>query len=94
MNKKVLMEARELISGFLKNRREELGLSQAKLAEVSGLGIATIKRLEGNKFPPNIETVMVLCHHLRCYFFVSEMESNEEFSKLMRERWTRIADEN
>ena len=38
MNEKVLLEARALISGFLQNRRKELGMTQEQLAELSGNG--------------------------------------------------------
>lgn len=94
MNEKVLLEARNLISGFLKNRREELGLSQAELAEVSGMGIATIKRFESGRFWLNLKQYLILCHHLKCYPFLAEMESNNEFAKMMRERWKRSDEEN
>lgn len=50
MNEKELLKARITISGFLKNRREELGITQTQLAEMTGMGIATIKRFESGKF--------------------------------------------
>jgi transcriptional regulator with XRE-family HTH domain len=94
MNEKVLIEARKLISGFLKNRREELNISQQQLADMSGMGIATIKRFESGRFWLNLKQYLLLCHYLRCYPFLSEMEGKDEFAKIMRERWKRPADEN
>ena len=46
MNESVLNEARNLIAGFLKNRRLELGLSQYDLAERTGLARKTIIAME------------------------------------------------
>lgn len=94
MNEKVLNDARLLISGFLRNRREELEITQQELAEKSGMGIATIKRFESGKFWLNLKQYLILCHHLKCYPFLAEMEGNGEFSKIMRERWQRKGDEN
>jgi transcriptional regulator with XRE-family HTH domain len=64
MNPEVLHQARELIAGFVSNRRREKGLSQAALADITGLGIATIKRLEDAKFWPNMKQFVVICHAL------------------------------
>lgn len=94
MNENVLLEARGLISGFLKNRREELGMSQAALAELSGMGVATIKRFESGKFWLNLKQLLILCHHLDCFFFIEEKEADTDSAKAMRERWKRPKDEN
>lgn len=93
MNDKILNEARLLISGFLRDRREELGITQQELAYNSGMGIATIKRFESGKFWLNLKQYLILCHHLKCYPFVAEMEGNDKFAKIMRERWKRPADQ-
>jgi len=93
MNNKVLLEARVLISGFLKSRREELGMTQEELAVLSGMGIATIKRFESGRFWLNLKQYLLLCHYLRCYPFLAEMEGKDEFAKMMRERWKRPADD-
>lgn len=92
MNEKVLLEARLLISGFLKSRREELGMTQAELADLSGMGIATIKRFESGRFWLNLKQYLILCHHLKCYPFIEEMESDKESARMMRERWKRPND--
>lgn len=94
MNEKVLLEARDLISGFLKSRREELGMTQKELADNSGMGIATIKRFESGKFWLNLKQYLILCHYLKCYPFIEEIESDKEFAKMMRQRWERESDKN
>ena len=94
MNEKVLNEARDMISGFLRDRRNELGISQAELAELTGMGIATIKRFESGKFWINMKQYLILCHHLKCFPFLATLEGDEKFSVMMRERWTRNNDKN
>lgn len=94
MNEQVLEEARKLISAFLKNRREELGITQQELADQSGMGIATIRRFESGKFWFNMRQYLLLCHHLQCYPFIEEIESEKKFAKMMRERWVRTGDKN
>jgi transcriptional regulator with XRE-family HTH domain len=64
MNPEELHQARELIAGFISDRRREKGLSQAALADLTGFGIATIKRLEDAKFWPNMKQFVVICHAL------------------------------
>lgn len=94
MNEKVLLEARTLISGFLRNRREELGITQQDLADASGMGIATIKRFESGKFWLNLKQYLILCHYLKCYPFIEEVESKSELATMMRERWARKGENN
>ena len=43
MDEKKLNESRQQIAAFILNRRNELGITQTQLAEMTGMGIATIK---------------------------------------------------
>jgi len=90
MNENVLLEARQLISGFLKNRRVELEMTQDQLAVLSGMGIATIKRFESGKFWLNLKQYLILCHHLKCYPFLAESDSEYPLAKDMREAMTKV----
>ena len=90
MNELILQEARQLISGFLKNRRTELGMSQDKLAELSGMGIATIRRFESGKFWLNLKQYLILCHHLKCYPLLVESDSEHPLAKDMREAMQKV----
>lgn len=60
MTDKQLSEARLKIAGFIQNRRNELGISQAALADQTGLGIATIKRFESGRFWLNMKQYVIL----------------------------------
>jgi len=50
------MHLAEIIKS-LKKRREELGVTQEHLAELSGVGLRTLKSLEGGKSNPTFETL-------------------------------------
>lgn len=92
MNENVLLEARALISDFLKDRRVELGMSQDKLAELSGMGIATIRRFESGKFWLNMKQYLLLCHHLNCYPFLATKEGDNPMAINMRDAMNKVND--
>jgi ribosome-binding protein aMBF1 (putative translation factor) len=48
------------------DRRRELGLSQAELAEICGTTQSAIARLESGGRPPRIDTLLKLAHALDC----------------------------
>ncbi len=53
------MHLEDLIS-TLKQRREVLGVTQERLADLSGVGLRTLKALESNKSNPTFETLTKL----------------------------------
>ena len=63
----------ELIQA-LKKRREELGVTQEHLAELSGVGLRTLKELERGRSNPTFETLKKLAD-------VLGMELNLEVKK-------------
>lgn len=65
MNEKKLNESRQQIAAFILNRRNELGITQAQLAEMTGMGIATIKRFESGKFWLNMKQYVMLRNALQ-----------------------------
>lgn len=60
MTETQLNNARLKISFAVKNRREELGISQAALADQTKMGIATIKRFESGLFWLNMKQYVLL----------------------------------
>jgi predicted transcriptional regulator len=91
MNEKILYEARILVAGFIKNRRNELKLTQWELADRCQLGVNTIRRLEGGHFWPNLKQFVIICHALDCFFFIEENESKIDFTKFMHEHWGKMS---
>ena len=77
-NEKVLLTARSFIAEFIQQRRRELGITQEELADGTGLGIATIKRLEAGKFWINLKILLIICSALNCYFFMKAKEGDTD----------------
>lgn len=65
MDENKLNESRQQIAAFILNRRNELGITQAQLAEMTGMGIATIKRFESGKFWLNMKQYVLLRNALQ-----------------------------
>lgn len=57
------MHLKELVT-TLKKRREVLGVTQEHLAELSGVGLRTLKALESGKGNPTFETLRKLAEVL------------------------------
>lgn len=87
MNEKVLHEARNMIAGFLKSRREELGLSQAELAERAGMARATINRMEQGLFWLGMKQYLQICEVLHLFPAIAEMEADDPIAEALRKNW-------
>ena len=61
--KSTIMHYKDLIKA-LKNRREELGVTQDYLAELAGVGLRTLKEIESGKGNPTFETLNKLAEVL------------------------------
>lgn len=48
----------------IKARRQMLGISQNDLAEISGIGIATVKNIESGNANPSLSTIEALAQTL------------------------------
>ena len=55
-----------MIGDRIKERREELGLTQGDLEKLTGIGNRMISNFETNKSKPNDETIMILTKALQC----------------------------
>lgn len=87
MNENILNEAREIIAGFLKQRRLELGYSQALIAEKTGLGLRTIVRAEQAEFWLGMKQYLLICEALHLFPAIAEMESDTEIAEALRQNW-------
>lgn len=57
------MHYRDLIKA-IKARREMLAVSQESLAELSGVGLRTVKQFESGKGNPTLDTLSKMAHAL------------------------------
>lgn len=88
MNEKVLEEARQLMAGFLKNRRIELKLSQQEVAARAGVARKTINAMEAGLFWLGMKQYLQICEALHIFPAVSEMEADDEIANELRKNWT------
>ncbi len=91
-NNSVLYEARRMISAYLAERRRELGITQEDLAARTGLGLATIQRMEAGKFWLNLKTLLVVGSVLDCFIFLEPKDSGAPLATMMRERWGKTSE--
>jgi len=66
MTEKKLKMKRMEIATSIRKRRKELKLTQNQLAEKSGMGVMTVKRVEDGRFFLNSKQLLVLCEALDC----------------------------
>jgi len=52
------------LTQILKERRENLKISQETLAELAGVGLRTLKQFESGKGNPTLKTIQKLAHVL------------------------------
>jgi transcriptional regulator with XRE-family HTH domain len=57
------MHHKELISS-LQRRREILGVTQSHLADLAGVGLRTVKKIESGKGNPTVDTLIKLAEVL------------------------------
>jgi DNA-binding XRE family transcriptional regulator len=86
-NEKEIEEARKIIAGFLKQRREELGYTQAHVAKLTGLGLRTIIRAEA-EFWLGMKQFLLICKTLGVLLTITEqIEDNTDIAKAMGQTW-------
>jgi transcriptional regulator with XRE-family HTH domain len=88
MNEKVLHEARTMIAGFFKSRREDLGLSLDDMAERTGFQPNTIRNMEEGRFWLSLKQYLIICAALHLFPTVATYEGKGEISEAMRKTWT------
>lgn len=67
------------IGDILKNRRNELGLSLAKLRDLTGLSKSTLSDIENGKSNPKIDTLEKICDALNIE--IKDVLENEQIQK-------------
>lgn len=64
MTEKTLTEARNKLSGFIRQRRIELGCTQQEIADKTGLSRKTINAIEAGKFWPGTKQFLLISNAL------------------------------
>src|SRR5690625_7023935 len=77
---------KKMIGDFLQQRREEVGLTQAGVAESAGIRESTVQRIESGKFIPGGKTLLRLCEALSLQL-IFQASSKPNLKKEMQAGW-------
>ncbi len=64
------------IASVIKARRKELGITQAKLAEMTGVSRSYICDIETGRMSPSMKTLMRIMDSLSLSFFLQRRDGN------------------
>lgn len=93
MKDPVIIEARRMLCQYLKDQAVEKGISTYKLAELTGFDQPNIHRILSGKYPPTLDTFMVIARALECYIFIIDKNADDNMAGIMRMRWRRASDQ-
>jgi transcriptional regulator with XRE-family HTH domain len=84
-----LLKVRQIIGSWIKEMRDQKGLSQEELAAKMNLDRSTIAKIENGKWNFGIDTVTMFAVHLDFYQFFIPKDSKGDLATQMRDRWKR-----
>jgi len=61
-----LQATRALVGGWLRNKRETKGITQATLADLMGIRFETVSKVEAGKWAISVDMLALFCEHLEC----------------------------
>lgn len=93
MKDPVIIEARRLLMQYLKDIAHEKGLSTYKIAEMTGITQANVHRILNGKYPPTLDTFLILCQKMDCYLFIADKNADDDMVQQMKQRWRRSFEE-
>lgn len=93
-NQEYFNEVRRLIGGWLRQCREEKGLTQQQLGEMMELDRATIAKIEKGKWSFSIDMLTRFCVALDVYLFLFPKDSKCTLAEDMRNRWSQNRTDN
>ena len=88
----VIIEARRMLCQYLKDQAKEKNISTYKLAELTGFDQPNIHRILSGKYPPTLDTFMIIARALECYIFIIDKNADDDTADMMRKRWRRAGD--
>lgn len=94
VNPEYLLEVRKIIGKWLREIREEKGMTQEQLGQKIGVDRSTVNKIENGKWSFSIDMLTRFCVALETHFFLSTNDSNTEVAQMMRKRWERGGQQN
>ena len=78
-----------MYGSWIRQIREDNGLTQQQLAKKMNFQRSTISKIEDGKWNFGIDTLTLFAQHLDFYLFFIEKESTDKLAVMMRDRWKR-----
>jgi transcriptional regulator with XRE-family HTH domain len=73
---------RSLVGGWLRNKREIKGITQAALADLMGIKFTTVSKIEAGKWAISVDMLALFCEHLECPLDgIFIIDQNQELQK-------------
>ncbi|PWN59952.1 helix-turn-helix domain-containing protein [Chryseobacterium oncorhynchi] len=69
-----ILDKRKVVAGIIKKKREEMKISQSKLAAAVGLSKSSIYRIENAAFSPNADQLYLILTFLNIKFSLDDKE--------------------
>lgn len=89
MNPKI-ETARKMLLDYLKEQIEEKKISQKDLSEKTGFTQSNISRMLSAKYPPTLDSLLILADASNCYIFVIDKDADDDLCETMRNRWGKV----
>ncbi|MEI7501989.1 MAG: helix-turn-helix transcriptional regulator [Paludibacter sp.] len=93
INPEYVAQVRQVIGGWLQEFRKEKKINQTELAEMLGVNVATVSKMETGRWL-SLEMLIKVSVVLDFFIFLVEKNSTDELATAMRDRWRRAHDEN
>jgi transcriptional regulator with XRE-family HTH domain len=87
-----ILEARKIIGSWLKQMREDKGLTQEQVADKLGVGKQTVSKIEAGRWSFSIDYINRFAQALDFYVFFIPKDSKDPLAETMRNRWGEMQD--
>jgi len=86
INPGYVAKVRQLIGGWLREFRKDKGLTQLEVANLLGVGEATVSKIEAGKWL-SLEMLIKMSVRLDFFLFLVPKDSNDDLATVMRHRF-------
>jgi len=93
MNEQKIIEARLMLCHYLASVAKDKGISTYRLAEMTGFKQPNVHRMLAGRYSPSLDNLIKLANALGVYLFIIDKDADSDLVTIMKERWSRPADQ-
>lgn len=93
ISQEYLEGVRKIYGQWIREMREDKGLTQEQLADKMGVSRSTISKVEDGKWNFGVDTITLFGVHLDFYQFLLPKDSKDDLAESMRKRHKRAHDQ-